>query len=249
MAPEDNSAEGAALGLLAAQQRKEAMDSALDIISTTSKLELKQAMSDADKRANKAETAFTEARNEYSERRRELAQEALLEHPAVDLMVSTITAMSNGLVVPDPMEIFDSGGHSGALDLSFYDNDGVTMVRCGTCLHFQTSRVEAGAEDGEYGHTKLFAGDIKIRFDVADEPELVELQAKIDESDAELKAARKVQQAVRDRQRALPDQEDAARVNLQRNNLTNIGGDASVVLQKVDEMLAAGKEGNYLALL
>ncbi len=221
-------------GDLSASDRHEALTSALDIAATTTKLQGKEAVKQAKAEVERLKDAYYTARTTVNAAVNKVAEEKVLATDVIARATTLITLLAGE--APRPEEVLQ-----GAPQTKRRDN--IIHVVAHTVLDFNIERREGNTT------TNISPQAIELEFDAELIPELFALLQAADALCDEHAQATAALRAAEERLANHPDQVDAVRVQLQRQRLSQMGGEGQLVLAKVDELLKASAGDSYLALL
>jgi len=225
---------------MSARMRSEAMEAALDITATTTKLHAEDAVAKAKKTVAELNTKMDADRKAFREAAYMAAHRKAEAHPVVAAVQQLAKILAGADLRPDEvfhdLRVYSTGKSDLQLDKEF-------TIDAYPLVAFDHTRVEGNVSVRHVGSKVIIA------MNLSDEDSLQPLWQVWYESDAELAMAVKV---MRDAQRRLDNhgmQVDVARVQLQRGKLTSMGAGGEAVLAQVNGLLEAGTGDDFLKLL
>lgn len=233
-----------------ARQRTEAMDAALDITATTTKLKAKEALKAAEEDLSKQREELDYAESAFREAVYEAGCKLAHKQP-VTAAVQQLGKLLAGVDLT-PEEVYAdvrtySEGHS-SLVISDADEDEAAAPTKIVVDAYPI--VEIDFRRSTEGQTTHYEGDkVSTIMDISNDSMLMGMWTTWKEQSDAHDAAFDARQEAQERLDNIPDQVDVARVQLQRGKLENMGEEGRRVLGHVTEMLEASEGNNYLEML
>ena len=232
--------ETEAKGVLQIHERREAMDAALDIAATTTKMQARYALAEANKGLAEAQAKYAKAESLAESLLDAAGLDMITHHPLTGHVIEVVKAIS-GVEIPP-----ERAWHWSDTHYSRVTREGAKfMVRTSSVLDFDISMTDESGDTTTTARNK----PVEMELDISKYAGLVDAVNARDAVSKEVDAARAVRDAAKERLDNHAAHVDVARVQLQRSKLKDMGSVGEQALTAIDQVIAASEGKGYLGLL